>query len=418
VARGQVSSESLVREALARIEAGDPALAAFVGVYPRAALSAARRADARVAAGGPLPPFHGVPIGVKDLDLVAGTWTRFGSRAFRWFWSPADGPVARRLRAGGFILVGKTSTSEFGAMPVTEPDIHPPTRNPANPAHTAGGSSGGAAAAVASGMVPIAQGSDGGGSIRIPAAFCGLYGYKPSRARIPPLYGRADPLGIAYVGGLTRTVEDSAALVDVLAGAPLPVAPPPDRLRVRVCVRSALGTASPEVADAVTAAARSLASAGHEVEEGAPMEGSLDEFLPVWQQQLAALPVPFEGLLQPVTRWLRREGRRLPAGAGRAAHAALSARVHTWFGDADLWLTPTVVDPAPRVGAYAGLEPREAFHAAARLGAFTAPFNVSGHAAASVPAGVSAAGLPIGVQLVGKDDATVLQASRILFPGL
>lgn len=416
IARREVTSEAVVAATLDAIEAQDPALSAFVTVLRRPALREARAADLAVARGAPLGRFHGVPIGVKDLDPVAGSWTRFGSRAFRWFWSPTDGPVARRLRAAGFVIVGKTATSEFGAMPVTEPDIHPPTRNPWDRSRSAGGSSGGAAAAVAAGLLPIAQGSDGGGSIRIPAAFCGLYGYKPSRRRVPPLYGRADPFDIAYVGALARTVDDSAALVDVLAGRPLPDAPPLGRLRVRTCLVSPLGEAEPEVAAAVERVAAALAGAGHGVEPGAPMAGDLDEFLPIWQRQLASVPALSEGLLQPVTRWLRAEGRRHDDAGARARHAELAGRVHAWFGDADLWLTPTVLGPAPPVGAFAGGDPREAFRAAARIGAFTAPFNLAGHPAASVPAGWTREGLPVGVQVVGRpdDDATVLAVSRLL----
>src|SRR5690606_18271946 len=154
------------------------------------AIATARRRDAAARARDDVrgAPFHGVPIGVKDLNFVRGAFTRMGSRAMRWCWSPVDDRVVAALRRAGFVIVGKLSTSELGAMPVTEPSIHPPTRNPWDRSVSAGGSSGGSGAAVAAGLVPIAQGSDGAGSIRIPAAFCHLYGFKPSRGLVPDAY--------------------------------------------------------------------------------------------------------------------------------------------------------------------------------------------------------------------------------------
>ena len=184
VREGAISSEELVRHHLARIEAKNPSLSAFVTVFDDAVKVARRKDRERLRHRDALPPFHGVPIGIKDLNAVRFTRTHFGSRGMPAIVLPFDDANVRPLRRAGFVILGKLSTSELGAMPVTEPDIHPPTRNPWSPTHTAGGSSGGSAAAVAAGMLPIAQGSDGAGSIRIPSSFCGLYGLKPSRGRI------------------------------------------------------------------------------------------------------------------------------------------------------------------------------------------------------------------------------------------
>ena len=416
LAAGELSCAELVEGTLARIEERNPRLGAFVVVL-EAARAEANACDARLRRSrADLPPFFGVPIGVKDLDEVAWSFTRFGSRAYRWLWTPFDGPVARRLRAASFVFVGKLATSEFGAMPVTETDIHPPARNPWDRHRTPGGSSGGSAAAVAAGMLPLAQGSDGGGSIRIPAALCGLYGFMPSRDAQAPLYGRADAYGIAFVGPLARSVRDAAAFTAAFDGVgPYPLDPPP-RLKVRLVTNSVFGDVGEEQAQAVRDTAALLAAEGHAVEEGGVPGGDLDEFLPIWQRQVANIPVLLESQLQPVTRWLRAEGRRHSDRAVRERHEGLRARVDAWFGDADLWLTPVVPGAPPTIGAFADLGPEQAFRAAAHLGASTALFNLSGHPAASLPAGLSRLGHPLAVQIVGRHgaDATVLAASALL----
>ena len=191
IASGSISSEELVVAYLDRIARVDPSVSAFTHVLRRSARADARRKDAALRrrgrrgrrGGRPLPPFYGVPVAIKDLNFARGSFTRMGSRAYRWFYSPFDDKVVAQLRRGGFVLLGKVATSELGALPVTEPDIHLPTRNPWRLDITPGGSSGGSAAAVAARMAPIALGSDGAGSIRIPSSFCHLYGIKPSRGR-------------------------------------------------------------------------------------------------------------------------------------------------------------------------------------------------------------------------------------------
>jgi amidase len=414
VRRRAFSSEELVRRHLDVIARRNPELGAFVELHARRALRAARAADARLARGGDLPLFLGLPSGIKDHEHLRGNRTRVGSRAFRWAFLPIDGPVARACRRGGLVLVGKLATSELAILPFIDTALHPPARNPHAPDHYAGGSSGGSAGAVASGMLPIAPGSDGGGSIRIPASFCGLVGVKAGRGALPHPYDAIDRVRISAIGPLARTVRDAAAMMDVLAGRPLHTAPPapdsflaacerpPAPLRIRVLRRSPLAAVDPEVDACVVRAARALEALGHRLEEGAQLQAEIDEFIPLMARMIANVPVPpfMNGLLQPTTRWLRGLGKRLTNAEAAAHRETLERRVLEWFGDADMWLTPTVATPAPRVGAFAGLDGEGVFRAAAGIGAFTAPYNASGQPAASVPLGRSRTGLPIGVQLV------------------
>jgi len=444
IADGSISAEQLVRAYLDRIEQLDPSVSAFTHVMRRSARADARRKDARRTRHGggrrgsgrgrdpaPLPPFYGVPIAIKDLNFARGSFTRLGSRAYRYFYSPFDDKVVAQLRRGGFVVLGKVATSELGALPVTEPDIHPPTRNPWRLDITAGGSSGGSAAAVAAGMAPIALASDGAGSIRIPSSFCHLYGIKPSRGRVPDPYGRPDQHMLSTCGPIARTVDDAAAMLDVMAGvsigqphwAPRPEMPfaelarrDPGRLRVRFTTASPLVAAHPDVAAAVRRVAGVLAELGHTVEEGEPPLGEVEEFLPIWQRMIAQAPVLRPGSLQPVTSWLRAAGKKLRPDEVHARQLELDRRIADWFGDVDLWVTPSVAVAPPAIGAWRGLAPDHTFAQAAELGAFTALFNVSGQPAASVPAGLSGAGWPIGVQLAGRPlaDGTVLAVSRQL----
>lgn len=431
IRRRAVSSEELVRLYLDRIEALDGQLHAFVAVFRRRALLQARLKDAQVRLGARLPAFHGVPTGIKDLNLVRFTRTRFGSAALPPIWSPLDDRTTAAVRRGGFVIVGKLASSELGAMPVTEPDIHPPTRNPWHLGHTAGGSSGGSSAAVAAGLLPIAQGSDGGGSVRIPSAFCHLYGIKPSRGRVPEAFGRPDRDVLYTSGPMARSVEDAAAMLDVMAGldvgrphwAPAPPRPyralctPPSRpFRIGVTTRPSFGATHPEVAAAVTRAARLLADLGHEVDEVATPGIQLDEFLPLWQHLIATFPLVKWQRTQPITRWLAAAGRSLRAPDMIALRRRLAERIVHALGPHELWIMPTVAVPPPRVGAFSGRAPAEAFTDAARLGAFTAGFNITGQPAASVPLGLTSEGLPIGLQIVGRllGEADVLALSRQL----
>jgi amidase len=316
-------------------------------------------------------------------------------------------------------------------MPVTETDLQPPTRNPWSPRHTAGGSSGGSGAAVAAGMLPIAQGSDGAGSIRIPSAFCNLYGIKPSRGRVPNAFGKDDRDILYTCGPIARSVADAAAMLDVMAGldggtphwAPAPrkryrdlLEERPQRLRIRFTTRAPFGSTHPEIAAAVEHTARGLSELGHHVEEGKLPEASLEEFLPLWQHLVGEFPAARWSRTQPITQWLAEPGRKLRAADMLTLHRRLSARYEAELGDAEVWLTPTVGRPAPEVGSFAGRPPAEAFADAAELGAFTAGANLTGRPAASVPLGLTSAGLPMGLQILGRmfaeDD--VLALSRQL----
>ncbi len=423
----ELSSLEATRFFLERIERLNPELQAFVSLHRRRALWTAARCDRVGGRRRERPLFFGVPTGVKDLVPVFGSFTRLGSRAYRWFVSPYDAPGARRLRHGGFVFLGKLATSEFGALPVTEPDIHPPTKNPWDLRRTPGGSSGGSASAVAAGLLPIAQGSDGGGSIRIPSAFCGLFGFKPSLSLLGNLHGRVNILGMSVMGALARTVEDSAAMLDVLRDRPFPRAPhgPPSclsaagaplrPLRIGWSSESPLGGAvDPEIVRATEDTATLLASLGHHVDEIRIERGTIDEFLPLWQLMLAAVPSPGDGRLQPITRWLREAGRSLTLEEVLPTQRTFQARIDRMFGVADVVLTPTVPFAPPLLGSPQGPDPRQAFFEIAQAGAFTAAFNATDRPAASLPAGLSSAGLPLAIQLGGRrgEDHLLLALSR------
>jgi amidase len=432
VREGRIASEDLVLGCLERIDALNPRLSAFVDVLRDRALGEARAADARLRRhGGESEPFLGVPLGVKDLNLARGSFTRFGSRAFERLFTPFDDAVVARLRRAGFVILGKTATSELGSLPITEPDIHPPTRNPWDLEVTPGGSSGGAGAAVAAGMIPVAQGSDAGGSIRIPASFCQLVGLKPSRGRVENPFGFDDRLLVWTCGPITRTVDDAAAMLDVLAGVtvgqPHWATPPPrpfaalaretpPRLVLRLALRSNHIDTDPEIAAAVERVARALETLGHTLDER-PMElpaGAVEELLPVWQSIAASAPVPDWSVTQPVTRWLGERGRTIDPRAVERIVERLAQEVIAQLGDGDAWITPTVAIPPPRIGAWRGMEPAAMFAQASKLCVFTAPFNVSGQPAITVPAGRSRQGHPIGVQIAGRPlaDGLVLALAR------
>jgi amidase len=430
---GSLSSEELTTLYLRRIEKLDDKTHAFVEVIAEEALRAARKADRARPPEGAL--FYGVPTAIKDLNAVRGTFMRMGSRAFPRLLTPADDLVVARIRRAGFIIVGKTATSELGTLPVTEPDIHPPSRNPWDLNVTPGGSSGGAGAALAADLVPIAQGSDGGGSVRIPASFCGVVGFKPSRGVVENPFGMDLPDIVWTCGPMARSVEDAAAFLDVMAkAAPVP-SPSLENARVtggtflELCrqkvrpLRIALATrvhiveTTDEIRAATERAAGILSDLGHHVEPHPVLSGvEIDEFLPIWQELIGSIPVADWSLTQPLTRWLGEEGRKLLRKDVSLAIASISQRILDLFGDADMLLTPTVAVAPFAIGVLKGLPPLDTFRRAAELGAFTGPFNISGQPAISVPAALSSARHPIGVQLVGKrgEDAAVLALGRAL----
>ena len=441
VRRRETSARELVDHYAERIAAHDATVGAFVTLTLDTAREQADEADAAVARGEDLPPLHGVPTGIKDLNLTAGVRTTLGSRAFEGNVPQVSDFVVQRLRDAGTVSLGKTNAPEFGLPCYTEPDVAPPARTPWDLSRSAGGSSGGAAAAVAAGLLPFAQGSDGGGSIRIPASACGLFGLKPARGRVSGGPVAPDVTGLGVNGPLARTVRDAAALLDAMAG-PMPGDPhwapppatsflsacdePPGRLRIgRYCENGMLSLGlDPECAAAYDEASALLEQLGHVVEDvPAPFDPTLVGFFQtLWAVSAAGVPVgrDREELLRPLTRWLREQGRATPAPRFTGALAVLqlaSRRAVTATAAYDAVLTPTLAQlPAP-VGWFAEAEdPAAEFARMVAYTPFTAPYNSTGQPAVSLPLHWTAAGVPVGVQLVGRpaDEATLLRLSAQL----
>lgn len=417
----KVSVSELVTHFLDVVRRENPTLHAFVEVHDWRARRRARLMDKALARGmdrdGAFPAFFGVPTGLKDDSPLRMSFLRVGSRSLRYVVSPFDGMLARACRDAGVVFLGKLATSEMTILPFVHTDLHPPTRNPHDVSRYSGGSSGGSSAAVASGMLPIAPGSDGAGSIRIPAAFCGLVGFKASRGAMPHPYAKVDVSGLSTTGPIAKTVEDAGLMLDVIAGDPLHHETPkpgsyleaagqasPRGLRIKVCMTSRLAKVDPEIADAVKRAAKLLSQMGHEVSEAPELDADVETFLPIMQRISANAPLlPFsDPYLQATTRWMRAEGKKHSNADVKERHEKLAARVLAQFEGSDAWLTPTVAGLAPKVGAFEGMSGEETLRAVIPIGAFTAPFNVTGQPAVSLPAGRSSCGVPIGVQLVGK----------------
>ena len=428
---GEISARELVEASLSEIERLNPEINAFVTLISERAL-----AEADGVKPGDDRPLAGVPIGIKDLGTVTeGIRTTFGSEATGDWVPQLDSEPVRRLRAAGAIVLGKTNTPEFGILPVTEPRRFGATRNPYDPSRTSGGSSGGSAAAVAAGMVALASGSDGGGSIRIPASCCGLVGLKPSRGRVS-IAPMPEPFALLSVeGALARTVMDAALALDIQSGygwgdvtpiprpsAPLHEAPKrePGRLRVGVSTRSPRGTSvAPECVAAATDAAELLESLGHEVEEAEPDWRGDDfkvPFITVWSAQVALgverldaiLGEPAdESKLEPLTRSMIGHVREYSPTDALSALASLRTKARaivSWWRDHDVLLTPTTATPAVEVGALdpdPGQPPEDTLRKATDFVPFTPPFNVTGQPAISLPLHQTDSGLPVGVQLVG-----------------
>jgi amidase len=418
VRSGEVSSTELVRLSLDRIAEIDPGLNAFVTVCGEEAIEAAAVVDSTPGDA----PFRGVPIGVKDLAATAGIRTTYSSRAYAEYVPDFDTAVVRRIREAGFVIVGKTNTPEFGTVAFTESDLNGATRNPWNTELTPGGSSGGAAAAVAAGLVPIAHATDGGGSIRIPASCCGLFGLKPSRGRVSSApFGSLE--GLSTAGPMARSVEDAAALLDVLAGyepgdpwwAPPPERPfsattaePPPTLRVAITSMPPIDTpVDPECAHAVAAAAELLAELGHEVREETPpwREPTLfDLFISVWQVGPALHPVD-PAQMTPLNRGLVESARATSAADYARAVAqlqALARRIVAFWTGTDVVLTPTLALPPVPIGWQEAVEgPFEQLFRNTEFTPFTAVSNLTGQPAMSLPLHWTEDGLPIGVQVIG-----------------
>ena len=426
---GQLSSTELVTAALERIEQLQPTLNAFVHIDSDGALKAAagiERDDPR--------PFAGVPIAIKDTTSVAGMPYTMASDIFGNFVPGHDSFVTRRIRDAGFVLVGKTNMPEFGILPVSEPRRFGPARNPWDPDRTPGGSSGGSAAAVAGGMVPLAHGSDGGGSIRIPAACSGLVGLKPTRGRI----SRGPDLGDDYLvqdGVLTRTVAETASMLDILSGyevgdttwAPPPPEPfaeavtkEPGRLRIGYTTTAPIeAPLDPECEQATLDAAQLLSELGHGVEEiQAPWAGQdlLEVFTMAFGTPIAmglhfgALVTgrePSAELVEPLswTMWNGiRERSALDYLLARTHLGAVSRSIIALWETYDVILTPALAERPVQIGEIDACsdDPWEDFRRSGRFTPYTAIFNVTGQPAISVPLFHGDDGLPTAVQMGGR----------------
>lgn len=427
LAEGHVSSRELVERSLERIAATRDTLGAFRCVRTEAARDEADEADRRLASGERLP-LLGVPVAIKDDMDLAGETTPFGcAGAFEPL--REDGEVARRLRAAGAVIVGKTNTPEIGQWPFTEGPAFGATRNPWDLERSPGGSSGGSAAAVAAGLVAAAVGSDGAGSVRIPAAWTHLVGIKPQRGRVSTWPDAEAFNGLACYGPLARTVGDAALLLDVLAGnvpgdrhrPPAPAEPfataatrAPSRLRIALSLRipfsAAPATLDPQVGEAVERLAGVLEGLGHEVARADPSYGLVGlTFLPRSTCGLAdwVARVPDPSLLDPRTHRTVRMGRALAPllPLSRALERPFRRWVGRIFRRFDVVLAPTTAKPALKVGAYDGLDGRLTNKTMVAACPYAWPWNVLGWPALSVPAGLTAAGLPIGAQLLGPADS-------------
>jgi amidase len=444
VRSGELASRELVQASLDRIEAVDDRVNAFTLVDAEGALAAADGVGP-----GDTRPFAGIPIAIKDLGAaVEGLVLSQCSYLFGDYTPDYDAHVVRRLKEAGFVIVGKASSPEFGIIPVTEPRRFGPTRNPWDTDRTPGGSSGGSAAAVAAGMVPIAHGSDGGGSIRIPAACCGLVGLKPSRGRI----SRGPDFGDSFLvtdGVLSRTVEDTAVSLDLLSGyetgdatwAPAPAEPfvetarrEPGRLRIAMVTEPPIDAPiDPICAAATQEAAELLASLGHSVEPARP-PWSGAHLLPMFTAiyapsislgvaygaQLAGRePTPED--VEPLTwaMWERASELTSTAYVGALSQLQANARELVTFCSAyDVVLTPALAQRPVRIGEIDSCsdDPWSDFRKSGGFTPYTAIFNVSGQPAISVPLFHGDDGLPLGVQLAGppaREDLLMSLAAQL-----
>jgi len=433
----KISPVELVDVYARRIEELNGKLGAYLTTTLDEARDEAKRAEASVN-GDELPPFHGVPISIKDLNETKGVRTTHGAAAFADRISDRDDEVVARMKRAGFIMLGKTNTPEFGSTPFTDPPGYYPARNPWDTERTTGGSSGGAGGALAAGLCPIAQGSDGGGSVRIPASLCGVYGIKPSRGRISHAPGGQSFLSQA--GPLARTVLDAASFLDVVSGyatgdswwAAAPSRPfareattPPGRLRIALSVVPPFNTpVAPGNEKAARDAGGLLADLGHDVVELDPPKWSDEvggDFLIGWAVRTAAVsPMPPFETLEPVNKALIEMARAVTAPDYVAAENRIrreARRLVAFFDDVDVLVTPAVATPPPVIGSYRDPnEPFMEFINASAMVPFTPPWNTTGQPAVSIPLHWDDLGLPCGVQLVGRpaDEATLIRVSAQL----
>jgi aspartyl-tRNA(Asn)/glutamyl-tRNA(Gln) amidotransferase subunit A len=438
IARREISPVELTRLLLDHIAALNPTLNAYITVDEHGALAAARDAESAILRGDALGPLHGVPVSVKDLFWTKGLRTTAGSALYRDHVPQEDSIPVRRLREAGMVVLGKASTPEFGLSATTENALIGPTRNPWNTARTSGGSSGGSAAAVAAGLGPLSLANDGGGSIRIPSSFCGVFGIKPTRGRVPRSGGFGNRAWNTWTqpGPIARTVEDAALMLQAIAGPDRRDVlalrqPPPDFLAplrqgvrgLRIGLSLDLGYAAvdPEVATAVRAAAGGLEGLGAHVEEADINLGQ--PFDPFWTVFAANAWAAYGDLMEQHRERLGEltitslETGMLVTGAEYSqalwAFDRLAAKVADAFERYDLLLTPTTPVPAFPLGRRPTVIGGKQVHPLWSFNPYAFVFNITGNPAASIPCGFSREGLPFGLHIVGPlgDEPTVLRAA-------
>lgn len=473
VARGDVRASELVEQAIAHIERLNPRLNAVVSTCFDQALDEAKTIDTQLAKSAPtdqdVPSFLGVPFLIKDLTYVKGLPATLGSRFLKDNIAQADSKIVEKFRRAGLVVVGMSNTSELGILPTTEPLAHGPTRNPWNQDRTPGGSSGGAAAAVASGMTPIAHASDGGGSIRIPASCCGLFGYKATRGLTPG----AGPFGLGSELIVSRSVRDSAAMLDIIwamdpdfpffkasnsrsfldavekatesaqAGEKADKGTNADalsgshtrKLRIGWTVQAPNGAPIDRACvEAVERAAALCAELGYEVEEASPsfnLHQHPGAFMVLWAANCAAnvdallarypqVEIGFDGF-EPLTQALYRQGKKADSSQLVSAMYGLSnvrRAMFRFFETYDFWLTPTLAQPPVPLGTFDPdpKNPLEAFDRTNAFVPFTPIANIAGVPAASIPLHLNEQGLPVGCQFFAPfgEDVSLLQLAARL----
>ncbi len=430
-----LSPLELTRAVIDRIERLNPTLNAFCTLVPDEALRAGRAAEDAVMRGATLGPLHGIPYSIKDLAFTKGIRTMGGSFIFEHRVPDVDPPFVRRLKASGGVMIGKTTTPEFGWKALGDSPLTGITRNPWNTGMTSGGSSAGAAAAVAAGLGPIAQGSDGAGSIRIPSSFCGVVGLKPSYGRVP-MWPVSNNDSTTHIGPLTRTVEDAALMLSIMAGpddwdrTSLETRPADyvgelgrDLRGLRIAYSADLGglRVDPDVADIVRGVVKAFEEQGCVVEEVKPgFADSRDVIRCMWAAHEAGIYGQYLGQwrdrMDPGLVACIEDGDRYSVADyidARGRKLAHWDSVRPLFETYSLLLTPSVSVAAFEVGRLNPKGWREHPWDWFDWASFSYPFNFTGQPAASVPAGFTAAGLPVGLQIVGRrfDDLTVLQGA-------
>ena len=430
VLKKEVRPREVAEFFLARVEKLNPKLGAFMTVTRERALADADRIEKMSAAEQRRAPMFGVPYSIKDLNWTKDIPTSMGSKNYENFRPPVDEEIVTRMRNAGGILLGKTTTPEFGGRPTTEGGLCPPARNPWNLEHTAGGSSGGAGSALGAGLGSLAQGSDGGGSIRIPSACCGVVGLKPSRGRVSmaPVAGEAWA-GFATFGPMARSVRDAATMLDVMHGpvvgdpywAPDPatsfsaaVGIAPRHLRIGLIAKTSLAKVDSETLDALDSAAKLFEEMGHRVEPlNCDPGGRLrDIVMPLICAGVGSVPVNDLSLVDPVVREMWEAGQKMTAvqyiGTVTQMHN-MAREIVQELAPYDAVISPVTSRPAVKLGTLPS-HPSRYLAELPEWIPFTFAFNATGQPAFSVPNGFSKSGLPLAMQIVGRqaDEVTII----------